>query len=584
MKRTMILVMMMVASGGLPLMAGSDVRIGILGDRTGGPDAAVFCSVVREMALLRPDFVVNVGDLIEGPQPDAAAINREWDAVFEALRPLKCPIYYVPGNNDIFDDTSRTLYIERIGVQPDHTFTAEGIRFIVLDNSRMKAWAELTDERMEWLRKALAGTPEEDRLCVIFHKPFWVDSFLQETEDRLHPLFVAHGVDYVFSGHYHQYLSMEKDGVHYVMIGSSGGHIGDNPYRGEYYHFAWMTVDDEGCHLAVLPAEGVRPENWRTMDDSVRQDAVEAHLLTMSRPVLATGDKSAIRLDFAPGCGVSAGSFRWNCEGTSWIVSPSSGMFELDRGPDVSHCAALLRGSLHPVPKLEITMQLEDREYRIYRALEPVLKRRIPFSAAKPGTDRQTPSGDGQDWLIVDEFGDQDGGPCPTDPVSVVLRHDGTRLYLSVRAERRSEAVVGSGAVPPRDQPVFMSDCVYMMFWSDESPSRITQMVVNIDGGLLDQQGFDPGSPERRPDLDPEWNADATWKVEPDGTAWRAEISVPLPDLGIRSPGTFRFNALRYQPEMDGLSSWITPATFNPENAGILELEPDLSGPESATE
>ena len=584
MKKTVVAVMIWVVFGGLPVSAGSGVRVGILGDRTGGPDTGVFCSVVSEMALLRPDFVVNVGDLIEGPQPDAEAIQREWDAVFEALQPLKCPIYYAPGNNDIFDDTSRALYIERTGVQPDYAFTAEGIRFIVLDNSRMKTWDELTDERMEWLKKELAGTPKEGRLCMIFHKPFWVDNFLQETEDRLHPLFAAHGVDYVFSGHYHQYLSMEKDGVHYVMIGSSGGHIGDNPYRGEYYHFAWMTMDEDGFHLAVLPAESVRSETWRTMDDSVRQDAVEERLLTMSRPVLTAGDKAAVRLDFAPGCGVPAGAFRWNCNGTSWIVSPSSGTFDLNSGPDVFHCAALLRGSHYPVPKLEITMQLEDREYCMYRTLQPVRKVTVPFRPNLPESGQTTHSGEGQDWLILEEFGDQDGGTCPTDPVSVALRHDGNRLYLSVRAERLSEEAVRIEEVPPRDRPVFMSDCMYLMFWSEESPSRITQVVVNIHGGLLDQQGFDPGTPERRPEMDPEWNADATWKVERDETGWQAEISVPLMDLGIRFPGAFRFNALRYQPEMDGLSSWITPATFDRENAGILDLESGMSGPEALAE
>ena len=152
-------------------------RIGILGDRTGGADAGVFDGVVSEMGLLRPDIVINVGDLIEGPQPDAGAIHQEWDRVFEELKPFVCPLYFVPGNNDIFDETSAGLFVERTGKQTEYAFTAGDIRFIMLDNSGMRSWDELSDQRMQWLREELGKSSKEQRICVVFHKPFWIDNF-----------------------------------------------------------------------------------------------------------------------------------------------------------------------------------------------------------------------------------------------------------------------------------------------------------------------------------------------------------------------------------------------------------------------
>lgn len=550
------------------------IRIGILGDRTGGADATVFQGVVNELSLLKPDIVVNVGDLIEGPQPDADAINREWDRVFKELQPLECPLYHVPGNNDIFDDTSRRLYTERTGRQPDYSFVAGDIRFIVLDNSCMKSWDELSEQRFAWLRTELGKSRKDDRICVIFHKPFWMESFPAGEPDRLHPLFVEHGVDYVFSGHYHSYTATEKDGVHYVMIGSSGGHIGNNPFRGEYYHYAWLTADAGGFRLAVLTAGQIRPETWLTLDNVVHQAAVEDCLVSMSRPVMRsdTGGKAAVRLDFAPGCGISGGEYEWNCKGTAWILSPMSGMFDLSDGSDTIHCAALLRGAGYPVPRLEVKTMLDDREYRLYRTLEPVPERTVPVSYQIPDMDGKAEESEWDRALVIDGFGDQDGGVCPTDPVRIRLMHDTQRIYVMVEADTVEPSGEPVGEVPARDEPVFMSDCVYLMIWSDEEPARITQIVVNDRGGMLDQQGFADPDPRNRPRLDPAWNAETVTGVSFGPAGWRVEMSVPLSDLGIRLPGTCRFNTLRYQPALDGLSSWVAPATFSEENAGIMNL------------
>ena len=59
--------------------AAADFHFVIVGDRTGGPRPGVFESAISKVNLLKPAFVVSVGDLIEGDTEDQAQLDREWD-------------------------------------------------------------------------------------------------------------------------------------------------------------------------------------------------------------------------------------------------------------------------------------------------------------------------------------------------------------------------------------------------------------------------------------------------------------------------------------------------------------------------
>jgi len=66
-----------VASNGIPLQRNShDFSFVVVGDRTGGHRPQVFSNAMRHINLLNPDFVVSVGDLIEGYSQDEKAVNQ----------------------------------------------------------------------------------------------------------------------------------------------------------------------------------------------------------------------------------------------------------------------------------------------------------------------------------------------------------------------------------------------------------------------------------------------------------------------------------------------------------------------------
>src|SRR3989440_13085015 len=87
----------------------NDFRFSILGDRTGGAQPEIYGRIWREIDLMHPDFVINVGDTIEGGQDKL--VQGEW----RDLRPVwqrysHFPLYFTPGNHDIWSDRSLELY------------------------------------------------------------------------------------------------------------------------------------------------------------------------------------------------------------------------------------------------------------------------------------------------------------------------------------------------------------------------------------------------------------------------------------------------------------------------------------------
>ena len=76
----------------------------IVGDRTGRHRDGVFEKGLAKLNLLRPDFVMSVGDLIEGYTKDEAEIDQEWDEIQRFTSRLDAPFFYVPGNHDLWFD------------------------------------------------------------------------------------------------------------------------------------------------------------------------------------------------------------------------------------------------------------------------------------------------------------------------------------------------------------------------------------------------------------------------------------------------------------------------------------------------
>ena len=73
----------------------------VFSDLTGGERERIFEIAVAQISLLRPEFVINVGDLIEGGTEDPVDVGEQWDWFDERAERARAPVFYVGGNHDL---------------------------------------------------------------------------------------------------------------------------------------------------------------------------------------------------------------------------------------------------------------------------------------------------------------------------------------------------------------------------------------------------------------------------------------------------------------------------------------------------
>ena len=77
----------------------------ILGDRTGDAVPGIYEAIWRDTAALHPDFVINVGDTIQGLRD--ATVEAEWAALRPIWQQYHTPFFFTPGNHDILISQDR---------------------------------------------------------------------------------------------------------------------------------------------------------------------------------------------------------------------------------------------------------------------------------------------------------------------------------------------------------------------------------------------------------------------------------------------------------------------------------------------
>jgi len=238
----------------LRLATAAGFDFAILGDRTGNAVPGVYEQVSKEIAGRHPDFVINVGDTIEGLD-DTTAV-AQWDQIRLVWKDFgDIPFYVVPGNHDIWSPTSEQIWRAQTGHPPQYSFDFRGIHVTVLDNSCTEG---LGADQMSFLESDLASHAGQNPKFIFFHRPYWlVPIKFQNGNFPLHRIARKYGAGFVVSGHAHEFDRSEYEGVQYVMVGSSGGSLshgkGATPSRtgldGLYFGYAWVHVEGDTAKL-----------------------------------------------------------------------------------------------------------------------------------------------------------------------------------------------------------------------------------------------------------------------------------------------------------------------------------------------
>ncbi len=239
---------------------GAGFDFAILGDRTGNAVPGVYEHVCKEIGSQHPDFVINVGDTIEGLDDETAM--AQWAAVRPAWKYFgDTPFHLVPGNHDIWSPASERIWRAQSGRPPQYSFDFQGAHITVLDNSRTDA---LAPDQITFLESDLAAHAAQRPKFIFFHRPFWLLPIkFQNGNFPLHRLARKYDAGFVVSGHAHEFDRSEYDGVKYVIVGSSGGSLshgkekspGNPGLDGLYFGYAWVHVEGGAAKLEFRRVE-----------------------------------------------------------------------------------------------------------------------------------------------------------------------------------------------------------------------------------------------------------------------------------------------------------------------------------------
>ncbi len=273
-------------------------RFAILGDRGGGASPmGTYERAIDQLNGLQPEFVMSVGDFVEGYTTVQKEIDEQWDEFEEIIGKLEMPFFYVRGNHDINMPLTRKAWAERRGRQYYH-FKYKDVLFIVLDTedaerptpdnmeediatyNRLKkedpkkamAWmiewmktpeaqeafghdakVEFPEKQIEWFEKVLAENKDVRWTLLFMHEPCWdnpSDSFKKidaAIQDR----------DFTFfAGHTHYYDYDLINGHEYITVASAGAAF-THEGPGNVDHLTWVTMTEDGPKIAGIALKGI---------------------------------------------------------------------------------------------------------------------------------------------------------------------------------------------------------------------------------------------------------------------------------------------------------------------------------------
>lgn len=251
----------------------SNFQFAIVADNTGGSRPGIFEKGVEKLNLMMPEFVLSVGDLIQGYTQDTSRIREEWNDFNNKIDQLKVPFFYLPGNHDITNLVMQKEWENRYGRRYYH-FNYKDVLFIILDSNDDDDH-NLTDKQTDFALEAIKSNPDARWTFVLMHHPIWkydTGGKFEKIEEAL-----STRKHTVIAGHEHHYQHIERNKTNYYVLGTTGA---GSALRGEKFgemdHIVWMTMTDNGPVMANLKLDGI-----------LSHDVTNAKTATMARAMLS---------------------------------------------------------------------------------------------------------------------------------------------------------------------------------------------------------------------------------------------------------------------------------------------------------
>ena len=261
----------------------------VVSDVNGGERRGVFSVAAAQLAILRPELVLSVGDLIDAPTPVDSALVREWDDFDARANAMPAPFFRVGGNHDLTGDELRNVWRRRYG-PTYYSFVYKDVLFLILDTEDLsperaraifearnealradregrtstaglayytmpeRAFGDIGAEQAAYVQRVLAEHRDVRWTFLFFHKPVWRSQI--DVEFKAIETALLDRPYTVFSGHLHSLARTVRNGREYFTLGTTGG--GQNPEDPMALdHLTLVTMRVTGPSVAHLRLDGI---------------------------------------------------------------------------------------------------------------------------------------------------------------------------------------------------------------------------------------------------------------------------------------------------------------------------------------
>ena len=262
----------------------------VISDLYGGERPGVVEVAVQQLNLLRPEFVLTVGDLIDGGTEDRSQLESEWSDFRQKISSLRAPLFFVGGNHDLTNVVMRQDWTDRYGPRYYH-FLYKDVLFLILDSEdfseeRMqeiyvaraeaikildgdnpsaavesqyfkmpeRRTGEISAEQSDYFKDIIHRHKDVRWTFIFMHKPVWMrndENGLNLIEEALSDRPYT-----VINGHFHTYGHTSRNDRDYLTLGTTGGSQNDQSNMA-FDHINLVTMTSQGPSIAILKLEGI---------------------------------------------------------------------------------------------------------------------------------------------------------------------------------------------------------------------------------------------------------------------------------------------------------------------------------------
>lgn len=288
--------------GKLPDLLGEDYTFAVMGDRCGMATAGVFERGLELLADLKPDFVLFVGDLVEGYWKDPEQARAEWEYIDARIAATGLPFFQTVGNHDYGTQAMADVWRERKGMEY-YAFRVGDALFLTVNTE--DPYEELSDAFIDMVKRATANVQQDPEHAGDHLKAFYdeivggltpeqlqgmskvrigigeaqlafLERVLKDNADAKHTFVSMHKPGWksdspefarleallagrphtVFAGHFHSMEYTKQEAREYIQLGRTGA-AAHGTGKGDENLVLWVTMRAGVPSYRVVHLDGV---------------------------------------------------------------------------------------------------------------------------------------------------------------------------------------------------------------------------------------------------------------------------------------------------------------------------------------